>query len=84
MNTLGPSFTSDVAFAFWNRAVTAATRTNLKYIISYQILNDDTEDVVNRALAAVNAGHLGDWPGTDFEFAFRKAMATRSKRLWRS
>ncbi|KAF1928403.1 uncharacterized protein M421DRAFT_160376 [Didymella exigua CBS 183.55] len=61
---------SGIAFAFCNRVVSAATVTNLKYIMSCQIVNEHTEETIKRALASVSAGDIKAWPGTDFDFAF--------------
>ena len=64
--------TSDIAFGFWNRVASEATRKNLKYIMSCDILNEHTEETIRTALDKVNAGTLESqlWPGRDFEFAF--------------
>lgn len=35
-----------------------------------QIINDHTDETIERALAVFGAGGVKAWPGTDFEFAF--------------
>ena len=61
--------TSDIAFGFWNRVATAATRSNVKYIMSCFILNAHTEETMRAALDKINARNLDTqvWPGRVME-----------------
>ncbi|KAF3036014.1 hypothetical protein E8E11_005662 [Didymella keratinophila] len=62
---------SDISWAFWNRASAAATRTNIKYIMSCLVINPFTERTIDLMLEAVNGDiRVRPWPGTDFEFTF--------------
>jgi hypothetical protein len=61
---------SDLAWAFWERAATTTTIKNLKYFISCQIVNHDTSLLLERALQALDVDEVQGWPGTDLNLGF--------------
>ncbi|KAH7079665.1 hypothetical protein FB567DRAFT_607027 [Paraphoma chrysanthemicola] len=64
--------TSDIAWGFWNRAHNQDI-TNIKFIMSTTIINDDTQDIINRALkewvppkGQQKVTEVPPWPGVTF------------------
>lgn len=53
---------SDIVWGFWNRAA-AGKLANLKYIMSFTIVNLDTETLIEQILRNKGLGALPTWPG---------------------
>ena len=60
---------SDLTWAFWNQVASGTNSLqNIKYFIAMQITNDETLEIVMRALKAMGVpdGEAKLWPGTAF------------------
>ncbi|KZM28694.1 Mitochondrial import inner membrane translocase subunit tim8 [Ascochyta rabiei] len=59
---------SDIAWGMWNRVASADLR-NLNYFMAVQVINPETQYIMQRALEQHNVAVVPAWPGKDFEFA---------------
>lgn len=57
---------SDLAFGLWNR-VPALNGQKIEKFMSVNIVNEDAEEIIKRALAEVDADEVQGWPGIDFD-----------------
>lgn len=57
---------SDLAFGLWNR-VFAPNGQGVEKILSVNIVNEDAEEIIRRALEILGVDEVQSWPGTDFD-----------------
>jgi hypothetical protein len=57
---------SDLAFGLWNR-VAASGGQKIEKFLSVNIVNEDAEEIIARALDKVKVDEVQGWPGTDFD-----------------
>ncbi|KAF1932409.1 uncharacterized protein M421DRAFT_403266 [Didymella exigua CBS 183.55] len=57
---------SDLAFGLWNR-VPAPNGQKIEKFMSVNIVNEDADEIIKRALKKVNVDEVEGWPGTDFD-----------------
>ncbi|KAG9204157.1 hypothetical protein G6514_001795 [Epicoccum nigrum] len=57
---------SDLTFGLWNR-VAASDGNKIEKFVSMNIVNEDAEDIIKRALETVHLDDVQAWPGTDFD-----------------
>ncbi|KAF1360403.1 hypothetical protein EJ07DRAFT_114939 [Lizonia empirigonia] len=57
---------SDLAFGLWNR-VSASDSRKIEMFMSVNIVNEDAEEIIKRALETVDVDEVQPWPGTDFD-----------------
>jgi hypothetical protein len=57
---------SDLVFGMWNR-VAAPNGNKIEKFISMNVINEDAEEIINRALETVHVDDVQPWPGTDFD-----------------
>jgi hypothetical protein len=57
---------SDLAFGLWNR-VPAPNGQKIEKFMSVNIVNEDAEEIIRRALEKVDVDGVQGWPGTDFD-----------------
>lgn len=59
---------SDLAFGLWNR-VPAPDGQKIEMFMSVNIVNEDAEEIIKRALDTIDADEVRGWPGVDFDMA---------------
>lgn len=57
---------SDLAFGLWNR-VHASDSQKIEKFMSVNIVNEDAEEIIKRALETADVDEVQSWPGTDFD-----------------
>jgi hypothetical protein len=57
---------SDLVFGLWNR-VAAPNGNKIEKFISMNVINEDAEEIIKRALKTVHVEDVQPWPGTDFD-----------------
>jgi hypothetical protein len=54
----------------WNRVTSARNIKNVKKFISVDVINEDTEHIIQRILWNLGQEDPKIWPGNDFEISF--------------
>ncbi|KAF3046022.1 hypothetical protein E8E12_010385 [Didymella heteroderae] len=60
---------SDIAWGMWNRVAAGSRRLN--YFMAVQIVNPESDAIMERAMQQSNLVTVPPWPGKDFEFAVK-------------
>ena len=69
---------SDLVFGLWNR-VAAPNGNKIEKFISMNVINEDAEEIIKRALETVHVKDVQAWPGTDFDMMGDVGKALLSK-----
>lgn len=69
---------SDVAWGMWHRHTTEQSRKNVRIFMCKDVVNDQTEEIVDRALSVMGKWHSG-WPGTDLEPSFEEGREAETE-----
>ncbi|KAH6625587.1 hypothetical protein C7974DRAFT_313491 [Boeremia exigua] len=77
---------SDVTWAFWNRATAGGDITNIKYFFNCLIVNPETQDLIRQAHEKMTPPRSapGMWPGTEFSMDSEQGLALLGSPLGRS
>ncbi|KAJ4341960.1 Mitochondrial import inner membrane translocase subunit tim8 [Ascochyta clinopodiicola] len=57
---------SDLVFSLWNR-VPSLNNQKIEMFMAVNIVSENTEEIIKRALEMANVGEVKPWPGTDFD-----------------
>ena len=57
---------SDLVFGLWNR-VAALNGNNIEKFVLMNVINENVEEIIKRALETVHVKYVQPWPGTDFD-----------------
>lgn len=57
---------SDLVFGLWNR-VAALNGNNIEKFVLMNVINENVEEIIKRALETVHVKDVQAWPGTDFD-----------------
>ena len=69
---------SDLAFGLWNR-VPAPNGQKIEKFMSVNIVNEDAEEIIKRALENIDVDEVQEWPGTDFDMTTDSGKALLGK-----
>lgn len=73
---------SDLAFGLWNR-VPAPNGKKIEKFMSVNIVNEDAEEIIKRALEQAEVDDVQGWPGTDFDMTSDGGKALLGKSDFR-
>ena len=76
---------SDIAWCFWNRAQKDPGNGGIrhfKYFIIANLVNSETQRLVQRAVASLGKKQPDDWPGNDFSTGTEEGQALLGLYYW--